>query len=687
MTTYNTRNPLGSQDPRDLFDNAQNMDHAANSLTAEEWIDRFGKSRKTWHGIEKKANLDIATAVAEAVEVATAEAETYRDEALDARDDAKAAAGAIGPIKFYSTYADALSDIAGIPVDGLVEISQDETHAGARTRYFKRVGNVLEFAVNLDQLRIELSDQDGSLMIGFNPGFDDTQGFPAVLKLRQSWNIADFLTGSRTDHTQALQKALTHAADEGFAVSVGNNEWNIEDSVLASGGHLTLIGNGPAVSKIIFRESGSGIRQVITSSQHRTKVTGLSLLTSTPLSTGKAALTIDASQTVQSGLVGDRECARAKFSDLFVAGLTHSDSQGWDHHIDLISVGWFDAQRINLRGQLRVNQTDDYRGRGLLIRGDGAPVEMFVRGIWGYNLLHAIQAPDKVEGLMIDKFNLVNVSNGIVVGEYDPDVSLLPAAQKSSLEIVVRDGHINCRRNAVKLMRVNQSSVGDVLVYLNDAGISGITSINGVWLETGAFNSVRGLKVFSNIANTSGSVVGRPLRLIGITNSAVDDLSVDVFSGRGPVSRAIDISNGSKDNNLTDLKVKSAQIGIFHGTDCENNVISFHKFESGVATPFVDSQADNSKKLQFNNSYSRSLIISVPAGVATHTHTLPLPANKFLRRPESVVVMASSTGAANFLSRYDFDNSSRTEINVVFRMPDGSILPSGNYRFSISINE
>lgn len=52
MTTYNTGNPIGSTDPRDLFDNAQNYDFALNSLTQTIWLDRFGVGRRTWYGLE-----------------------------------------------------------------------------------------------------------------------------------------------------------------------------------------------------------------------------------------------------------------------------------------------------------------------------------------------------------------------------------------------------------------------------------------------------------------------------------------------------------------------------------------------------------------------------------------------------------------------------------------------------------
>jgi len=54
MTTYNTGNPLGSVDVKDLYDNAQNLDQAVNS-TAATWVDRFGKQRSTLQG-----NLDYS---------------------------------------------------------------------------------------------------------------------------------------------------------------------------------------------------------------------------------------------------------------------------------------------------------------------------------------------------------------------------------------------------------------------------------------------------------------------------------------------------------------------------------------------------------------------------------------------------------------------------------------------------
>lgn len=59
MTTYATNNPIGSMDPKDLFDNAQNMDFAVNDITQLIWLDRFGKSRKTFWGMEQDFSAQL----------------------------------------------------------------------------------------------------------------------------------------------------------------------------------------------------------------------------------------------------------------------------------------------------------------------------------------------------------------------------------------------------------------------------------------------------------------------------------------------------------------------------------------------------------------------------------------------------------------------------------------------------
>ncbi|AVL70874.1 hypothetical protein CEQ07_05250 [Oligella urethralis] len=57
MTTYKTGNKLGSTDPKDLYDNAENLDEALNNRTSDYWTDRLGVKRQTWSGIERSGGI------------------------------------------------------------------------------------------------------------------------------------------------------------------------------------------------------------------------------------------------------------------------------------------------------------------------------------------------------------------------------------------------------------------------------------------------------------------------------------------------------------------------------------------------------------------------------------------------------------------------------------------------------
>jgi hypothetical protein len=57
--TYNTGNPIGSTDPRDLYDNASNFDEGMNT-NSPTFTDRLGVLRKSWSGME--AEFDAAQA-------------------------------------------------------------------------------------------------------------------------------------------------------------------------------------------------------------------------------------------------------------------------------------------------------------------------------------------------------------------------------------------------------------------------------------------------------------------------------------------------------------------------------------------------------------------------------------------------------------------------------------------------
>lgn len=96
---YNTNNPLGSSDPRDLFDNSTNLDEGMNS-TEETFLDRFGRPRNTYqafHNLVINAKNEVGPTVAaakSAVNAARDEGIQNIGESVDAVDAAEAEAKA-----------------------------------------------------------------------------------------------------------------------------------------------------------------------------------------------------------------------------------------------------------------------------------------------------------------------------------------------------------------------------------------------------------------------------------------------------------------------------------------------------------------------------------------------------------------------------------------------------------------
>lgn len=238
MTTYNTGNPIGSAAVKDLYDNAENLDTAINSPTSDTWTDRLGVERPTWRGIDARANVQIERA-SDAADLAEL-----------ARDDARAAAVAAGPIKFYGNYAQAQADIGNRLEGDTVEVSQDETRAGARTRYKVQSG-ALSFVLNLDQIRLDLAAPSGASLIGHG---GQTAG--EVLDGLTA-NQATFTTSltNLTDRQNKLSGAIVTSADTGGALkvvlkttlantAVGEDALTRNDNA----GHNVAIGNNAAKS-------------------------------------------------------------------------------------------------------------------------------------------------------------------------------------------------------------------------------------------------------------------------------------------------------------------------------------------------------------------------------------------------------------------------------------------------------
>lgn len=150
--------------------------------------------------------------------------------ATEAAQDAQASAGEIGAaVLSYDTYAVAQSAAGGLPSASIVEVSQDETRAGARTRYKVQAG-ALVFVVNLDQwrayldqLRVDLAAPTGSTLIGTKMLGSGAVSRTLQDKLGDIPRGADYgILSDWTDETAAVQ-AMVDATPPSVPLQIPSN--------------------------------------------------------------------------------------------------------------------------------------------------------------------------------------------------------------------------------------------------------------------------------------------------------------------------------------------------------------------------------------------------------------------------------------------------------------------------------
>ncbi|WPI65438.1 hypothetical protein R8543_03400 [Klebsiella oxytoca] len=481
----------------------------------------------------------------------------------------------------------------------------------------------------------------------------------------------------------SIQEAATHASENKVKLRLGPYHYDIYEPIEVWGS-LCIEGDGEDFSKLIQKAGATGDAVII---QHLQDVndtvqfSGFSVETEKRFILKNTAITVDGTALIPSpgGQIPRRTKGRGIFRNLRVCGTAENRSEniGFGVGFDLRSLGWYDMESINVSGCAELGTEYKSLGIGLLQRGGGWVVEINQSRLRFYNLEYAWYCPDYVEGLFLDKYQFVNVRNGIVGGVHDDVWSLDPAGKLGMYQPFIGPGHINGCDVAIYINNVSYGTVTDVFAMMNDKGVA--TSVNAVHLRGGIRNSVHNLNILHYSTNTGLS--RKSLILNNISDSFVSNMNSETKSDEYEKHDvAIQFVSSSFRNQVDGLKVARANTAVLNGEGCGNNVINGYRAD-GVATPVMDNAGDMVR----GNTEGRNVVFS-PAGAAEYVITVT-PRQYLSRRPLGVSydVIRPTTVPMNIF--YDRDSSSPSAIVLKVRPITTPALPTIECEISLIIHD
>ncbi|MDN4973362.1 hypothetical protein [Klebsiella oxytoca] len=685
MSFYLTGNPVPSASMPDVHDNAQNLDFALNEITSTFWTDRLGRRRMSWLGIESAFTMKL-TDFESRFDFRLAEQESVFAESLVDKEN-----------RFQQFLGDSGYVFLGDYEDGPFQFSARNQYIRFQNQFYRlnkstdtgfTTTGTDETSFANDVTHLVLMDGD---TLRQNLGSDE-EGMGTWLSTHVqdgvvTQNLHDFLNSSINFVTpqmfSSFQEAATFASENKVKLHIGPYQYDIYEPIEVWGS-LCIEGDGEDFSKLIQKAGATGDAVII---QHLQDVndtvqfSGFSVETEKRFILKNTAITVDGTALIPSpgGQIPRRTKGRGIFRNLRVCGTAENRSEniGFGVGFDLRSLGWYDMESINVSGCAELGTEFKSLGIGVLQRGGGWVVEINQSRLRFYNLEYAWYCPDYVEGLFLDKYQFVNVRNGIVGGVHDDVWSLDPAGKLGMYQPFIGPGHINASDVAIYINNVSYGTVTDVFAMMNDKGVA--TSVNAAHLRGGIRNSVHNLNILHYSTNTGLS--RKSLILNNISDSFVSNMNSETKSDEYEKHDvAIQFVSSSFRNRVDGLKVARANTAVLNGEGCGNNVINGYRAD-GVATPVMDNAGDMVR----GNTEGRNVVFS-PAGAAEYVITVT-PRQYLSRRPLGVSydVIRPTTVPMNIF--YDRDSSSPSAIVLKVRPITTSALPTIECEISLIIHD
>lgn len=502
-------------------------------------------------------------------------------------------------------------------------------------------------------------------------------------------NLHDFLNAAINEITPEmfggnLQTAFTFASANKLALNLAAKTYVITEPVTFTGG-ITVFGKGQHKTKIQQTAGTCGVIQTLSATDDPVVYEGFTLETTQGFDEDNRALVVDGSGLVASSgaQIEDRTRQRGMFRDLRIAGSASSrlEGVGWGVALDLISLGWYETDGLNIRGCSTTDNSYNFQGIGILQRGGGWTVETYHSNARMYFLKYCWYCPDYTEGVFIDKWNLVNVTNAIVGGVTDEKWSADPAGKLGVYQASLGNIHINATTVGIYLVNTNYSDIQNVFVLLDDHAVS--TANYAVHLRNGkACNSS---KVNVLHYSTNAGVTRQGIILNAMSDCFISDFQCQSYSADyEKVTSAFNTVNSSNRNVIDGIKVSYADVAVTNGVGCGNTSIKNYRFSS-VTTSVLDNNGDMDR----GNIDSRYETFTLSE--AADSYTLKITPRCYMsRRPTGVSaeITSPSTLAFPIQAFPDYANSTATTVSVIIKPTlSGNKLPATTYGVTIIMKD
>lgn len=383
---------IGSSSPAILLLNAKNLDVAVNSITEAIWKDRFGKERKTWHGIESDFATQIASQRDQFATQITAQKNQFEGQISEQHDqftaqitgqrdefnDMLAASGyswlkdyVDGPVTFtnrsqVTVYNGVAYRLAASAPIGFTTTGTDATSWENDSQYLVAIGD--------NDIRQQIQYQLGQWLPDAVSLFNVTTDYTAI-RVRGFYFAYDGGAGIwiKTGNTD-LSKAGSHVVDEAKIYNANGVEYVLDVSY----GEISVLSNGAksySFTKLLDQTTDNFVclGQVINGIEsHLT----LGVSTGNNVATYDGGARIDIIVPTNDYRIGKSTAKLYSGVDYYLnksrifiqAGASYKYSvtgkrlNGFQHGVDEITEKWEAANKINSWGSVSLQNVNIYGG-------------------------------------------------------------------------------------------------------------------------------------------------------------------------------------------------------------------------------------------------------------------------------------------------------------------------------------